>query len=191
MVRSESFRSARWNSRGPVKREEIQEEMLHTVCRIYAAAILEEISNLLPNAAAWVTVSRYARGRVILPQRIDKSWRGRGTHRMTSCIGRSLAARLLGRFFVGADREAGVDELQPLQRFKDDFAKAEELHLPIPRAGSLLCDQQGVGERGRTVLDVAQIDQQLEWSVRSDERQKIVLQLGILVGVEEPGVGDA
>jgi hypothetical protein len=53
-----------------VKREEAQEEILLTVCKICVAAILEEISSLLPNAAAWVTVSRYARFRVILPQRI-------------------------------------------------------------------------------------------------------------------------
>jgi len=53
-----------------VKREETQEEILHTVCRICVFSILEEISSLLRNAAAWATVSRYARFRVTLALRI-------------------------------------------------------------------------------------------------------------------------
>lgn len=53
-----------------MKRDETQEEILHTVCRIFVAAILEGISSLLRNAAAWATVSRYARFRVTLALRI-------------------------------------------------------------------------------------------------------------------------
>ena len=51
---------------------------------------------------------------------------------MTSCIGRSLAARLLGRFFVGADREAGkFYELQPLQRFKTTSLRPKSFICPF------------------------------------------------------------
>ena len=70
--------------RGPVKRDETQEEILHTVCWICVLSILEESSSLLLNAAAWATVGGRARSRINVPRHIYQNRRRNRTHQKES-----------------------------------------------------------------------------------------------------------